>query len=89
VLPKYKCIIFVNGCFWHRHEGCKEASVPKTNAEYWEKKIARNIERDFEAKQKLESAGWKVIVVWECEVDDGSFSAKILQEIDRNANFGH
>lgn len=89
VLPKYKSIIFVHGCFWHRHEGCKEASVPKTNSEYWEKKIARNIERDSEEKQKLESAGWKVIVVWECEVDDSSFSAKILQEIDRNANFGH
>lgn len=67
VLPKYHTIIFVNGCFWHMH-GCSRSRLPRSNQEYWKPKIERNIQRDAENQQKLEADGWKVIVVWECEL---------------------
>ncbi len=68
VLPKYKTVIFVNGCFWHKHEGCKYFVWPKNNAEFWKSKINRNVERDLAQRHELESLGWRVIVVWECEL---------------------
>lgn len=67
VLPKYHTIIFVNGCFWHMH-GCSRSRRPRSNQEYWKPKIERNIQRDAENQQKLEADGWKVIIVWECEL---------------------
>ena len=67
VLPKYRTVIFVNGCFWHMH-GCSRSRLPRSNEEYWKPKIERNIKRDAENKQKLEVAGWNVIIVWECEL---------------------
>ena len=67
VLPKYHTIIFVNGCFWHMH-GCSRSRLPRSDQEYWKPKIERNIQRDAENQQKLEVDGWKVIVVWECEL---------------------
>ena len=63
VLPKYKTVIFINGCFWHRHEGCKYATTPKTNREYWEKKFERNVTNDRLHQQQLEDMGWQVIVL--------------------------
>lgn len=68
VLPKYKTAIFINGCFWHGHEGCKYFVWPKNNAEFWKAKILQNIERDKRDFERLENAGWKVIVVWECQL---------------------
>lgn len=68
VLPKYSTVIFVNGCFWHRHSGCKLASTPKNNAEFWERKFQINVENDLKAILSLELLGWNVIVVWECEI---------------------
>lgn len=68
VLPKYKTVIFVNGCYWHRHPGCKYATIPKTNAEFWNKKFQANVENDVKNKTALEAAGWKVITLWECEL---------------------
>ena len=68
VLPKYKTVIFVNGCFWHAHEGCKYFVWPKNNAEFWKKKIEGNIVRDKKTRQQLEDLGWKVLIVWECEL---------------------
>ena len=68
VLPKYKTAIFVNGCFWHGHEGCKYFRLPKSNIEFWKEKIERNIERDKESELALLDLGWKVIRVWECEL---------------------
>ena len=68
VLPKYKTVIFVHGCFWHGHEGCKYYVVPKTRTEWWLNKITGNINKDNSSKQLLKSAGWKVIDVWECEL---------------------
>ena len=67
VLPKYKTVIFVNGCFWHHHN-CGRFVWPKTNEEYWIKKIERNVERDKRNTRVLESQGWKVLVIWECEL---------------------
>lgn len=68
VLPKYKTVIFVNGCFWHKHEGCRYFVVPKSNTEFWMNKISRNVERDADNISKLSEMGWNVIVVWECEL---------------------
>lgn len=68
VMKKYKTVIFVNGCFWHAHEGCKYFVLPDNNKEFWEEKLFRNRERDFEKKIQLEKLGWKVITIWECEL---------------------
>ena len=68
VLPKYKTVIFVNGCFWHGHEGCKYSHLPKSNEFYWEQKIRRNKARDIANEFVLQSQGWNVINIWECEI---------------------
>ncbi len=68
VLPKYKTVIFVNGCFWHAHEGCKWFIPPKSNQEFWDKKFSYNKKRDETNYSMLQKAGWKVIIVWECEL---------------------
>lgn len=68
VLPKYKTIVFVNGCFWHGHQGCRYFVMPKSNMEYWSAKITRNIERDKLVITRLTELGWNVITVWECEL---------------------
>ena len=68
VFPKYKSCVFVNGCFWHKHEGCKYFAWPKSNVEFWKEKITRNAERDEKNYLLLQNAGWHVIVVWECEL---------------------
>lgn len=68
VLPKYKTVIFVNGCFWHGHEGCKYFVWPETNADFWKAKIESNIARDIRKNQELSRNGWKVITIWECKI---------------------
>ncbi len=68
VLPKYKTVIFVHGCFWHGHENCKYFVVPKTKTEWWVKKINGNIENDGKVSEALTNAGWKIITIWECEL---------------------
>ena len=70
VLARYNSVIFVHGCFWHRHKDCKNASIPKTKKKFWEKKFKTNIERDIKVKNELKSNGWRVLVVWECELSD-------------------
>ena len=72
VLPKYGVAIMVNGCFWHGHKGCRYATKPKTNIEFWEAKIARNRHRDEVTTAHLEALGWTVITVWECELRNSS-----------------
>ena len=81
VLPKYKTVIFVNGCFWHGHEGCKYFRLPKSNIEFWKEKIERNIERDRESMQALLVLGWKVIRVWECELRNKANREEMLNKI--------
>ena len=78
VLPKYKTVIFVHGCFWHRHQNCKYASTPKTRKEFWNKKFNENINRDKINQENLSSKGWKIIVVWECEINDKDFDLNRL-----------
>ena len=68
LLPKYNTIVFVHGCFWHLHDGCKYARIPKSNVEYWENKLYRNRERHKRNLKELEEMGWKVITVWECQL---------------------
>ena len=68
VLPRYKTVIFVNGCFWHGHEGCRYFVWPESNKDFWKNKIETNIARDNKKTASLESMGWKVITVWECEL---------------------
>jgi DNA mismatch endonuclease (patch repair protein) len=70
VLPKYKTIIEVRGCYWHRHKGCREASNPKSNISYWQDKFNRNIKRDKQNKKLLNEKGWTVIIVWECQTEN-------------------
>ncbi len=69
VLPKYKTVIFVNGCFWHQHQGCKNATIPKTRTEFWVQKLNKNISNDNRNQELLREMGWTVIVVWECELE--------------------
>ncbi len=68
VLPRYHTIVFVNGCFWHGHEGCKYYTVPKSNTEFWVEKIRRNQNRDREDVKALTEMGWKVVTIWECQL---------------------
>ena len=68
VLPKYKTVIFINGCFWHGHEGCRYFVIPKTRTEWWIEKITDTQKRDREAENQLKALGWKVIVIWECQL---------------------
>ena len=68
ILPKYKTAIFVNGCFWHRHTDCKYASTPNTNRDFWEIKFSENVERDKRNYAALRTLGWKVLIIWECEI---------------------
>lgn len=81
VLPKYKTVIFVNGCFWHGHEDCKYFRLPKSNVEFWKEKIKRNIERDRESMQALLDLGWKIIRVWECELRNKANREDTLNKI--------
>lgn len=68
VFPKYKTAVFVNGCFWHGHKGCKYSHLPSTNIEYWEKKIADNLERDERKTREIEKLGYRILIVWQCQL---------------------
>jgi DNA mismatch endonuclease (patch repair protein) len=68
VFPKYRSVVFVHGCYWHRHGGCKDATMPKSNVPFWTEKFAENTDRDSRVERELTSRGWRVLVVWECEL---------------------
>lgn len=68
VLPKYRAVIFVHGCFWHGHDGCKYAKLPETHGEFWRDKIYKNKERDQRVRQELVSGGWRVLTIWTCSI---------------------
>lgn len=70
VLPRWRSVIFVHGCFWHRHRGCKNAVLPKTRPAFWSAKLAGNVARDAKNARRLTLLGWRVLVVWECELTD-------------------
>ena len=69
VLKKYKTVIFIHGCFWHRHENCKDATTPKTRTEFWNEKFQKNIDNDRKNAELLSKAGWHIITIWECEIN--------------------
>ena len=77
VLPKYRTVVFVHGCFWHGHKGCKKYTIPKSNTDFWVKKVERNQERDQEVWRQLEAKGWSVVIVWECELEKKRFDETI------------
>jgi DNA mismatch endonuclease (patch repair protein) len=81
VFPKYKVAIFVHGCFWHQHPGCKRASMPQNREDFWRAKLARNVERDTEAELQLRSEGWRVEIIWECETKDAMQIRKRVEKI--------
>ena len=86
VLPKYRTTIFVNGCFWHGHSGCKYYTVPETNVEFWVEKVARNKERDAVNNQRLESLSWGVVTIWECELKSKAFADTVSRVVDELAS---
>jgi len=88
VLPKYKTAIFVHGCFWHRHDGCKYAYKPKSRLDFWEEKFKATVERDLKKSDELRSAGWRVIVVWECELEGNVLAVmhKLHEELKGEQN---
>ena len=77
VFSSRRKVIFVHGCYWHRHENCKLAAMPKSNTEFWESKFAKNQERDKRKLEECKKEGWKVTVIWECETKDGNFTEKL------------
>lgn len=81
VLPKYKTVIFIHGCFWHRHDGCKYAATPSSNIDYWQQKFRRNIENDKRHVDDLCALGWNVMIVWECELKK-SFEQTMNRVVD-------
>jgi len=81
VLPKYRTVIFIHGCFWHGHKGCRHADLPKSNFEYWENKILKNVTRDKKNISLLFNEGWNVLVVWECEINKKQLSIEKLELI--------
>ena len=84
VLPKYKTVVFVNGCFWHGHEGCKYYTIPKTNTDFWVAKVQRNQARDRSDIEKLSQMGWNVITIWECQLEKASMEltlGKLIEDI--------
>ena len=83
VLPKYKTVIFVHGCFWHRHENCKYASIPKTRTEFWENKFKENIKRDQVNQKNLYKLGWNIVIVWECELKKINYLKEIFLKINK------
>lgn len=87
VLPKYRTVIFIHGCFWHGHKGCTSGHIPQTNTDYWSAKITRNQIRDQEVWRQLEAKGWYVIIVWECQLKKSVLDetvSNIAAEIHRN-----
>lgn len=89
VLPKYKTIIFVNGCFWHGHTGCRYFVWPQSNTEYWQKKIFRNIQRDADNHKELSERGWNVIDVWECELKSKVIQNTLTHLVEEIHNAGN
>ncbi len=79
VLPKHRTVIFVHGCYWHRHPRCRYAYEPKSRTEFWNRKFQENVKRDKKNQAQLEELGWRVRVVWECEVKDPEACARLLR----------
>ena len=84
VLPKYRTVILVHGCFWHQHANCRLAAKPKSNVEFWASKLSSNIQRDMAATAKLLTLGWQVIIIWECEAASSNRIIEVINAIRMN-----
>ena len=89
VLPKYSSVVFVHGCFWHRHQRCAFAYTPRSNRAFWREKFRANLERDERFKRTLRSAGWSVNVIWECGIDKSGTLEKLYRHIRAQLGKGH
>ena len=81
VMRRYRTVVFVNGCFWHQHQGCRIASKPKTNTDYWQRKFKRTADRDRRTKAELQQDGWTVLVIWECQTRNEESLQDLLAEV--------
>lgn len=81
VLAKYKTVIFVHGCYWHRHQDCNLLYTPKTHVDFWEKKFSENVVRDFRNQEELAKLGWRVGIIWECETENQDVLSQRIKEI--------
>ncbi|MBV5634659.1 DNA mismatch endonuclease Vsr [Pseudomonas aeruginosa] len=88
VFPRYKTVVFVHGCFWHRHDGCKIATTPKSNVPFWIEKFDRNTARDAQVKKVLEEKGWRVIIVWECELNTTIKAQATGEQVAKYVRYG-
>ena len=86
VLPKYNTVIFVHGCFWHRHKGCKYAYTPKSRIKFWKNKFIETVKRDKQHLKQLKENGWEVFIVWECETKDMDKLKEIINKISQEIN---
>lgn len=86
ILPKHRSVVFVHGCFWHHHSGCPKSKLPATNADFWRKKIFRNVQRDEQVVSDLRQLGWRVLVVWECEIRTGVYLEKVNGFLGEKSN---
>lgn len=80
VIHSEKLVIFVNGCFWHNHKGCKRSSLPKTNTEFWKDKINKNVEKQKQSIKALKKLGWKILVLWQCKINNNNALLKTLSQ---------
>ncbi|MCX7556145.1 very short patch repair endonuclease [Xanthomonadaceae bacterium JHOS43] len=79
ILTRYRTVVFVHGCFWHRHEGCRYATMPASNPLFWQAKFAANMKRDAKVRQQLESMGWNVLTIWSCQLDEVSLQGLVRE----------
>ena len=79
VFPRFRKVIFVHGCFWHLHKGCREGRIPGSRQSYWEPKLKKNVERDRKHVAALGILGWKVLIVWECEIESAAMEKKLIR----------
>ena len=87
VLPKYRSVVFVHGCYWHRHKGCPNTTTPKSRTEFWDKKFKETVKRDEKKAKELKQSGWNVITVWECELDKNP--QRVLEDVTKRLKEGH
>lgn len=81
ILPKYKTAIFVHGCFWHHHDNCRAAALPQTNCEFWKDKMETNVKRDRKNQKDLKELGWKIIIIWQCQIKNRELFEKTMKKV--------
>jgi DNA mismatch endonuclease (patch repair protein) len=85
-MKKYRTVIFVHGCFWHRHENCKYAYTPKSRIDFWNRKFEENMANDLKVERQLMEDGWKVIIIWECQINEPEIMEKAIEDLVRSRN---